>query len=350
MSKNYFTLPSEKTAKEFGKVNICRHGQQSEVQFTILMELQGQAAEGWKTGVALDASASMKDWYGRMLEGEVPPQMLSHYEQQGWVKVKSEDGRTVQSFQRAAYEDAIQRGYLRSTENIVQPLAREFISYLAGNLDAQGGSTVIYWAGGNGEQVEVLGDFSEQQCREFVIQGASEMTFGVGTKLVPALRYFLQRFPDAKRGMYVFITDGKLDDLAEVKEETRQLASAIASGQRNLVKCILIGVGDAIHEQQMLELDNLETGTNLDIWDHKIAKTMRDMVEIFAEVVDENQIVAPTGTIYDDRGNIIKRYTDGLPAKINFTIPTNSQWFELEVLGQNIRQILTPQNAMTHQN
>jgi hypothetical protein len=34
----------------------------------------------------------------------------------------------------------------------------------------------------------------------------------------------------------------------------------------------LVGIGDAINESQMEELDDLESGTDVDIWDHKIAK------------------------------------------------------------------------------
>ncbi|MGK7924663.1 MAG: vWA domain-containing protein [Spirulina sp.] len=338
MFKTDFTVPSDRTAKELGKVSIHKMGQELQIQFTILMEPQGQNAEGWQTGVALDASASMKDWYGRMLQGSVPPHIVTVYEQKGWVKIRNEDGRQVQSFQRPAYEDAIKKGFLQSTANIVEPLAQKFISYLAENLDARGGTTAIYWAGGDGRAIEELGDLNEQQCRQLRIKGVEKITFGLGTYLTPALRYFCDRFPDAKRGMYIFITDGKLDDLVAVKQYSIQLARQIATGQRNAVKCVLIGVGDAIDERQLRELDDLETGTDIDIWDSKIAKNMRDIVEIFAEVVDENQIVAPTGTIYDSQGKIVKKYTDGLPAKASFSLPVHSPWFELEVMGQKIRQ------------
>lgn len=340
MLKTDFTIPSDRTAKELGKVSIRNLGRELQVNFTILMEPQGQNAEGWQTGVALDASASMKDWYGRMLQGSVPPIMVTAYERKGWVTIRTEDGRKVQSFQRPAYEDAIKKGFLKSTANIVEPLAQKFISYLAGNLDARGGTTAIYWAGGDGQEIEEIGDLSERQCRQLNIKGVEKIAFGVGTHLTPAVRYFCDRFPDAKRGMYIFITDGKLDDLATVKQYSLQLARQIATGQRNAVKCVLIGVGDAIDERQFQELDDLETGTAIDIWDSKIAKNMRDIVEIFAEVVDENQIVAPTGTIYDSQGKIAKKYTDGLPAKASFSLPLSSQWFELEVMGQKIRQTL----------
>ncbi|MEI7688022.1 MAG: vWA domain-containing protein, partial [Planctomycetota bacterium] len=262
------------------------------------------------------------------------------YERKGWLETKQEDGRKVKSFCKEAFDDALRRGILKKSPNIVEPLAREFIAYLAGNLDADGGTTVIYWAGADGSATEVVGDFTTEECRTLVISGPQKISFGAGTKLEPAVRYFVDRFHDAKRGMYVFLTDGQLDDLEAVKRYTKALAVEIEGGRRNSVKCVLIGVGDNIDEGQMEELDDLDTGTEVDIWDHKIAKDMRALIEIFAEVVDENTLVAPSGTLYDSAGKVAKKFTDGVPAKIRVMLPAGSPWFELEVAGQRIRQQL----------
>ncbi|CDM97635.1 MULTISPECIES: VWA domain-containing protein [Limnospira] len=331
-------LPRSVVAKEFGEVNVKKSGNNLQVLFTILMEPQGSDAEGWQTGIALDASASMRGLYGRSLIGSIPEDVHAKYENKKWITFTVEDGKTYKVIKSQAYEDAIDKGYMKSSDNIIEPLARKFISYLADNLDADGATTVIYWAGGDGSSVEFLGDFTEPQCHELKVSGPQSITFGTGTILTPAVKYFTERFVDAKRGMYIFITDGKIDDLANIKQYTNRLANEIKSGQRNLVKCVLIGVGDEIDIGQLEELDDLVTGTGIDIWDHKIAAEMSSLVEIFAEVVDENQIVAPTATIYDDSGKIIKKYTDGLPAKVSFALPLNSQGFELEVYGQKIYQ------------
>jgi hypothetical protein len=56
--------------------------------------------------------------------------------------------------------------------------------------------------------------------------------------------------------------------------------------------------------------------------------------KFLAEVVSENQIIAPTGRIYGVDGQIIKNFTDGLPAKVTFDLPKSSTWFELEVAGR----------------
>src|SRR5262249_15263747 len=149
------------------------------------------------------------------------------------------------------------------------------------------------------------------------------------------------RFRAARRGMYLFLTDGRIDDLGAVKGYTRQLCEDIHAKRRNMIKCVLIGVGDQIDERQMEELDDLESGTNIDIWDYKIASEMRDVVEIFAEVVNENTIVAPTARILDAGGKLIRQFTDGLPARVSFTMPATSPWFELEVGGERVRQPVT---------
>jgi hypothetical protein len=333
-----YAIPSSSTAKEFGKVNVRKTATEYHVQLTILMEPQGREAEGWQTGVALDASASMKGWFGRDLKGKIPPEIIKDYEGKGWVETRREDGRVVKCFKGEAHRDAIGRGYLQRTPNIVEPLARNFISYLADQLDADGGTTVIYWACGDGSAIEVAGDFTGDECRALTMEGPKTVAFGSGTRLSPAVSYFIDRFVDASRGMYVFITDGKLDDLDDVKKLTVQLAQNIEAGKCNPVKCVLVGVGDQIDEGQMEQLDDLDTGTDVDIWDHKIAAEMRDLLEIFAEVVSENLIVAPLGVIYDSEGNIVKKLTDGVPARMSFSMPARSDWFELEVQGRRIRQ------------
>ena len=333
-------LPSTLVAAEFGEVNVADTPAGRTVRFTILMEPQGQDAEGWQTGVALDASASMKSWYGRNLTGKVPPAVEAEYEQKGWIREKRSDGKRTKVFQQEAHADAVEKGYLRRTPNIVEPAGREFISYLAANLDADGGTTVIYWACGDGSATEVVGDFTSEQCKSLALAGPDKQTFGNGTKLAPAVRYFAERFPDAKNGMYVFLTDGRLDDLAEAKAYTIKLCREIAAGTRNPLKCVLIGVGDDVDEGQMEELDDLDSGTDVDIWDHKIAKDMRGIQEIFAEVVNENTTVAPTGMLFGPDGAIITRFADGVPAIISATLPTGAAFFELEVAGQRIRQTL----------
>ena len=333
-----YTLPSSVTTKEFGKVDIYKTASELLVQFTILMEPQGREAEGWQTGLALDASSSMKHWYGRAVEGTMPDQTKKEFLKKGQATEGKFDGKWVVRYQRAAIDEAIGKGILKKSPNIVQPFVRESVSYLVSNIDASGKTSLIYWACEDGAQCEEIGDFTESGIAALTVEGPDRLGFGSGTMLLPPVRYFADRFKNAPRGMYLVVTDGRIDDLDDVKKFTVQLAREFEAGRRKPLKFVLIGVGREIDEKQMIELDNLDTGTDIDIWDHKIASELRSLVEIFAEVVDENQIVAPTATVYDAGGKVAKLFSDGLPAVASFTMPLDSEWFELEVHGRRIRQ------------
>ena len=107
------------------------------------------------------------------------------------------------------------------------------------------------------------------------------------------------------------------------------------------MKFVLIGVGPHINEAQMEELDDLDSGTEVDLWDHKLAAEMRVLQEIFAEVVESNARVADNGKILDSQGRVVKNYSDtGLPAKLDFELPAGSAYFILDVEGKQIRQDL----------
>ena len=96
-------------------------------------------------------------------------------------------------------------------------------------------------------------------------------------------------------------------------------------------------VGDEIDVKQLEELDDLPDTLDLpvDIWDHKVAAEMRSLLDIFAELVDENQMVAPSGIIQDEQGNTVREYSDGLPAKLSFTLPSESKSFTLALPNGN---------------
>ena len=335
-----YTIPQNLTAREFGKIYVRKTTQKTKVLFTILMPPQGQNAEGWQTGIALDASSSMTSSYGRELQGELPTKVIESYAKKNWITNEEEDGLCFRIFEKAAVKDALTKGYFKYSKNIVEPLARQFIAYLASNLDVNGKTTVIYWAGGNGSQYEEIGAIHADECENLTIQGPQKIRFGLSTKLRPAMQYYCNHFPNAERSMYIFITDGYIDDLEEVKHYTTKLAKNIATNTNKLVKCILIGVGDEIDSKQMLDSDNLNTDTNQDIWDYKIAANLRNLVEVFAELVDENQIVAPLASIYDSNGQLVKKFTDGLPAKVQVDFPVNTKQFELEIMEQRIKQTL----------
>jgi hypothetical protein len=89
----------------------------------------------------------------------------------------------------------------------------------------------------------------------------------------------------------------------------------------------------------MEELDDLDTGTSIDLWDHKLAAEMRVLQEIFAEVVSKNARVADKGRILDPQGRVVKDYSDtGVPAYMEFDMPAGADFFTLEVFGNRVHQ------------
>src|SRR5271166_3334325 len=116
----------------FGEVNVYPAAPgRKRVVATILMEPR---KEGAQTGIALDGSGSMAKLYG------------------------VEDGSRVLS--------SIFGGAKKLT-NEVTPVAQKLCAYLARRIDADGGTTCIYWAvGQGGGQVEVVGDLTADQAEK----------------------------------------------------------------------------------------------------------------------------------------------------------------------------------------
>jgi hypothetical protein len=293
----------KKIVDPFGEVNVYpAAGGRTRVVATILMEPR---KEGTQTGIALDGSGSMHKLYG------------------------VDDGAGILS---SLF------GRRQQLRNEITPVAQQICAYLARKIDADGGTTCIYWAvGPGGSEVEVIGDLRAEEAEGHTFGPPRD--FGTGTQLLPAVRYFVDRFRDAPWGFYVFITDGELHDLDAVKEYSTRLAHAVAARKRNPLKFVLIGIGPEINEDQMEELDDLDTGTEIDLWDHKLAAEMRVLQEIFAEVVDKHARIADRGRILDPQGKVVKDYSDtGVPAFLEFEMPAGADYFTLEVEGNRIHQ------------
>ncbi len=352
-----FQMPANLVAVEFGELNVQQSIAECHVQFTIAMEPQGRFAEGWRTGLALDASASMKRAYGRKVEARVDPELLTSYIKQGRLRSSIEDGEPIRKIQHDAFVEMQERGYeISYTENILQPLVQNFAAYLAGSLDRTGKTSLIYWGCGEGDGVQALGEFDAASCQELAIAGPATFQLGKTTQLLPAIAHFtnqnpinqnpINQYSQAQRGIYVFLTDGRIDDLEQVKNYTKELALEMAVGKRNYVKLVLIGIGNDVDRYQLQELDDFDTGLDIDIWDYKVANEMSNLSQIFAEVINENEIIAENGAIYDDIGTCVKSYSNGLPAKVDFVMRYDSQWFELEVANQRIRQSVVLDKAI----
>jgi len=116
----------------FGEVNIYPQPDGSlRIVATILME---PVKEGAQTGIAIDGSGSMQKAFGASA-------MVSSL-------------------------------FASTAVNYVKPVAQQMCAYLANKVDADGGTTAIYWATGPaGSQIEEIGDLTAQQAETFDFGG-----------------------------------------------------------------------------------------------------------------------------------------------------------------------------------
>ena len=301
----------------FGEVNVYpQNNGDIDIVATILMVPD---IEGARVGLALDGSASMKKMYG--ISG------------------------VVSSFFASA----------AVTHNVVEPVTRVMVKYLA-NFASTGKVDLINWAcGAAGELIEDLGGFSGEEIEQIAIKGP-KIPWGTGTKLLPTLHHFINKYKDSPAigvkqpaAICLIITDGIIEDLEDVKEFCFKYALEIADNIKPFIKLLLIGVGKEIDEKQLEELDNMfegsfikdSTGLDIDLWDYQVADDIQVLEQIFKEFVSAETIVTHYGRILNQTGTVCEEYNFGVPALMRFKLPAGSTAFTLEFSGGNVTQDIT---------
>jgi hypothetical protein len=232
---------------------------------------------------------------------------------------------------------------LKEAANQVEPQVQWMLEYLA-TKDRNGMLRVAYWAAGpGGKDVEVIGELKGVDVKQYKFPGAIRL--GNNTCMAPAMRdyvrYLKSQIPlGAKRGCAIIITDGRLSDSDEVQMYAAEIAQEIAAGRLPRINFVLVGVGDDVDEEQLEEIAHQEYKGVGHLWCHRIASEITQVAELVAVLVDENMTVAAGGTIYDDRGKVLKSYEGRLPAVLEFDVPDGAKSFTLEVNGQRYTQPL----------
>jgi hypothetical protein len=229
---------------------------------------------------------------------------------------------------------------LGPVRNLVEPQMRWMLEYLA-TKDRDGVLRVAYWATGDGSQIEVVGDIAGAQAQGYKFPGPRY--YGKATVMLPVLRDYIIHIRKevdrgARRGLAVIITDSQIHDPDDVKAYSAQVAKEIAAGRLPRLGFVLVGVGDQVDEEQMEDICHEEYPGVGHLWCHRVADRMEEMAELVAILVDETMTVAAGGTIYDDKGNVLKVYEARLPAVLEFKIPPRCKSFTLEVGGQRYTQ------------
>ncbi|GJD19109.1 hypothetical protein RIVM261_040650 [Rivularia sp. IAM M-261] len=299
----------QNVVEPFGEVNVYKqNGGILNIVATILIEPDFEYA---RMGLALDGSASMKTIYGS-------------------------------------------GGGIFTSNNSVEPVARTMVNFLA-NYSHTGKVDLIYWAcNPDGSKIEELGEFDGDGIKNTAIVGPKKLPWGRGTKLLPPLIHFVEKFKGAPKlgnvrkpgGFCVFVTDGIIEDLADVKQYCIQYAQEISQGKKPFIKFFLMGVGDEIDEEQMDSLDDMfannpikdSLGQNIDLWDHQLANDMSKLEQVFKEPISQDMIVIGSGRILNQTGKICHEYSDGVPALLKFSLPPGSTSFILESPKGNFKQ------------
>lgn len=229
---------------------------------------------------------------------------------------------------------------LGPVRNQVEPQMRWMIEYLA-TKDRDGVLRVAYWATGDGSQIEVVGDLNGAQAQTYKFPGPQY--YGKDTVMLPVLRDYVAHIREevakgARRGLAVIVTDSQLRDAADVKAYSAQVAKEISGGRLPRLNFVLLGVGTQVDEEQMEDICHDEYPGVGHLWCHRVADRMEEMAELVAVLVDETMTVAAGGTIYDDKGNVLKVYEARLPAVLEFAVPPGCLSFTLEVAGQRYTQ------------
>jgi hypothetical protein len=287
------------------------HVEDGKVRATLLHD---PTVEGLDMAIYMDGSYSMKDEYAQKT-------------------------KTTGTFWQLLFGN----GKTEVLPNNVEPQVKWMLEYLA-TKDRNGILRVGYWAcGATGNKVEILGELKGSDVARYSFPGPQEM--GQATRLAPAMRDYVsylekQVKQGARRGCAVYVTDGQIQDADDVKELSAEIARKVAQGRLPRTNFILVGVGANVNEEQMEEICHAEFPGVGHLWCHRIAAEIGQIAELVAVLVDETMTVAAGGTIYDDRGTVLKVYEGRLPAVLEFTVPEDTEAFVLEVSGQRYRQPL----------
>jgi hypothetical protein len=267
--------------------------------------------------------------------------VAKEYIAKGMFETSVRDGVQRRVLTQEAKQEAIRSGRVRTTDNLVHEPAMQMMDNLIRTF-ATGGATsgkceVIYWAcGQDGRATESLGQWSLAQLGAMRIEGPQKVPFGPTTHLAPPFRYFAAKSQNTY-GVFVFVTDGHIDDEQEVVAETYRMAEEIKAGKRRSLKCVLLGVGKHVDTTQMARIDDLEMPDHLsdvDIWNAKLLTEMRDMNDAWSEIFDPDTVVGTSLRVTDERGQLLHEKTDEVKALITFEVPASVKAVDLVLDGE----------------
>ncbi|WP_295388365.1 vWA domain-containing protein [uncultured Thiodictyon sp.] len=237
-------------------------------------------------------------------------------------------------------------GVFEVLPNYVQAVARKLGCILT-TVTKTGTVTGLYWAiSPDGGKTEIIGEFDEAGWSHAAIDGPkSPKDWGRGTKLLPAIQYGVETIArDADWTIGVIVTDGVIEDESACMQYCTALGKAMADGKRKPLKLVLIGIGNDVDEQQLERFDDMFEGTGItyDLWSHGMVASMKDEADIlgvlYGELMDEQTIIAASGSVLDGSGTTLASWADGLPGKFRFVLPKGQTLFTIHTPSRDISQ------------
>ncbi|MDB9313128.1 hypothetical protein PN462_08445 [Spirulina sp. CS-785/01] len=227
--------------------------------------------------------------------------------------------------------------------NYVQGVARKLGNILAG-ITLSGQASAIYWAvSPDGGKIEEIGEFSEEDWLTASVAGPVVQKWGRGTQLLPAIQYGFEQVAKGATGTIgVIITDGIIQDEQDCINYCQNIGQTLAGQDPEPFKLVLIGIGEEVDEGQLERLDDMFEGTGIDydLWSSGMVASMQNEADILAVVFGEltSDIVAPTGRVESQSGQVLAEWSDGLPGKFRFILPQGETAFIVHTPSQDIVQ------------
>jgi len=227
--------------------------------------------------------------------------------------------------------------------NYVQGVARKLGSILS-SITLSGQTAAIYWAvSPDGGKIEEIGEYSEREWETASVTGPAVQKWGRGTKLLPAIQYGFEKVAQGATGTIgVIITDGIIQDEQDCIDYCFNIGKSLVGREPEPFKLVLIGIGEEVDEGQLERLDDMfeGTGVDYDLWSSGMVASMQNEADILAVVFGEltSDIVAPTGRVESASGKLLAEWSDGMPGKFRFILPSGETTFVVHTASQDITQ------------
>ena len=228
------------------------------------------------------------------------------------------------------------------SKGIVKQIGQSLGEFL-GKLDKREGTSVIYWGTNDTTSIQPLG-FRQSAEWHFFSFTRPSVGFGKKSNLQPALKYFLEGDHSSvwtasgtgQEGIFVFLLDGKLDDYPIVLDYLGQFTAEIIGQRRKMSHLVFVGIGEnfiEVSRGQLQAIASYSGRSEPPMITSLAVNSLTDVVDNIKDVVMTYTRVAESGSILNNKGQLIQNFPNGLPGAFQFYIPSGTTSFTLNMEG-----------------